>query len=45
MTKEKLIGLLLGLLKTDESLDFLLELRKENLEKLVVIVRERVEKK
>mgnify|MGYP005635499737 CR=1 FL=1 len=27
------------------ALSFLLELRKENLEKLVVIVRERVEKK
>jgi len=42
MTKEKLIKMLQGLLKTDESLDFLLELRKEDLEKLVGIVREKV---
>ena len=42
MTKEKLIKMLQGLLKTEESLDFLLELRKEDLEKLVGIVREKV---
>lgn len=43
MTKQKLIGLLKGLLKTEENLDFLLELKKEDLEKLVVLIRERVE--
>jgi hypothetical protein len=43
MTKEKLTKILQGLLKTDESLDFLLELTKEDLEKLVGIVRERID--
>ncbi len=45
MTKQKLVQLLQGLLKTDEFLDFLLDLKKEQLEKLVAVVRERVEKK
>lgn len=43
MTKQKLIGVLEGLLKTEENIDFLLELKKEDLEKLVVMVRERIE--
>jgi len=43
MTKQKLILVLKGLLKTEENLDFLLELMKEDLEKLVVMVRERIE--
>ena len=43
MTKQRLIGVLKGLLKTEENLDFLLELMKEDLEKLVVMVRERIE--
>ena len=33
MTKQKLIGVLKGLLNTEENLDFLLELKKEDLEK------------
>ena len=43
MTKQKLIGVLKGLLNTEDNLDFLLELKKEDLEKLVVMVRERIE--
>jgi len=43
MTKQKLIGVLKGLLNTEEDLDFFLELKKEDLEKLVVVVRERIE--
>ena len=43
MTKDKLIQLLQGLLKTDENLDFLLDLKKEDLEKLVAVARERVD--
>ena len=42
MTKEKLITVLQGLLNTQENMDFLLGLRKEELEKLVAVVRERV---
>ena len=43
MKKEKLIEILQGLLNTEEYLDFLLELKKEELEKMVAIVRERVQ--
>jgi len=43
MTKEKLTKILQGLLNTEESLDFLLELTKEDLEKLVGIIREKVD--
>ena len=43
MSKEKLIQLLQRLLKTSENIDFLKELKKEDLEKLVAIIRERVE--
>jgi hypothetical protein len=43
MTKEKLTKILQRLLKTDENLDFLLDLKKEDLEKLVAVVRERVD--
>ena len=42
MTKEKLIKLLQKLLDTLENLDFLLDLKTENLEKLVAIVRAKV---
>ncbi len=41
--QKKLITILQGLLDTQETIDFLLELRKEDLEKLVGIVRERVD--
>ena len=43
MTKDKLIGVLKGILNTVENIDFLLELNKEDIEKLVAVVRERVE--
>jgi len=42
MTKEKLIGVLKRLLNTEESLDFLLELKGKELEKLVAVIRERI---
>jgi hypothetical protein len=44
MTKEKLIKLLQKLLDTSENLDFLLDLKTENLEKLVAVVRAKVER-
>ena len=43
MEKEKLITILQGLLDTQENLDFLLKLTVEDLEKMVGIVRERLE--
>ena len=43
MTKNKLIKLLQRLLETKENLDFLLELKQKDLEKLVAIIREKVE--
>jgi len=44
MTKEALIKILKGLLKAEKAdLDFLLELKKADLQQLVAIVRERVE--
>ena len=43
MTKEKLITTLQNLLNTQEPLDFLQTLNKEDLEKLVATVRERVQ--
>jgi hypothetical protein len=43
MEQEKLITILQGLLNTQEELDFLLELTVEDLEKMVGIVRERVQ--
>jgi len=43
MTKEKLIEILRGLLKTDADLNFLLQLKKDELETLVACVRDRVE--
>ena len=44
MTKEKLVKLLQRLLDTSENLDFLLDLKTENLEKLLAIVRAKVER-
>ena len=41
--QEKLITILQGLLDTQEKMDFLLELKVEDLEKMVGIVRERVQ--
>ena len=43
MKKEALIKILNGLLKTETNLDFLLELKKEDLERLVAVVRDRLE--
>ena len=43
MERKKLIIILQGLLNTQEKLDFLLKLTVEDLEKMVGIVRERVQ--
>ena len=43
MTKEKLVEKIRELLKTDNDLDFLLELKKENLEVLVACIRNRID--
>jgi len=43
MTNKKLIKVLQGVLKTEESLDFLLELKGKDIEKLVTVTREKVE--
>jgi hypothetical protein len=42
--QHKLVKILKDLLHTDEDLDFLLQLRQENLEKLVATVRARLER-
>ena len=44
MTKEKLVDKIRELLKTDIDLDFLLELKKGEIEKLVACIRDRVDK-
>jgi hypothetical protein len=44
MERKKLLTILQGLLDTQENLDFLLKLTVEDLEKMVGIVRERVQK-
>ncbi len=43
MTKEKLAEKIREILKTDNNLDFLLELKKEELERLVACIRDRVD--
>ncbi len=43
MSKEELIKILQKILKTETNLDFLLELKKEDLENLVAIIRGRLE--
>jgi hypothetical protein len=43
MNKEELLKILQGLLKTDAALTFLLYLKKDELERLVAVVRDRVE--
>jgi hypothetical protein len=43
MKRKKLLTILQGLLDTQENLDFLLKLTVEDLEKMVGIVRERVD--
>ncbi len=42
VTKDKLVDKIKELLKTDNDLDFLLELKKEELERLVACIRDRV---
>jgi len=44
MTKEKLVEKIKELLKTDNDLDFLLGLKKEEIERLVACIRNRVDK-
>ncbi len=43
MTKEKLVEKIKELLKTDGDLNFLLILKKEELERLVACIRDRVD--
>ncbi len=43
MTKDKLVEKIKEILKTDNNLDFLLELKKEEVERLVALVRDRVD--
>ncbi len=43
MPKEELIEKIRELLKTDNDLNFLLELKKEDLESLVACIRDRVD--
>lgn len=45
MTKEKLVEKIQELLKADADLDFLLDLKKENLETLIAYIRDRVDRK
>ena len=44
MTKDKLVEKIKEILKTDNNLDFLLELKKEELERLVACIRDRVDR-
>jgi len=43
VSKEELIKILQKILKTETNLDFLLDLKKEDLERLVAIIRGRFE--
>ena len=43
VSKEELIKILQKILKTETNLDFLLDLNKEDLERLVAIIRGRLE--
>ncbi len=44
MTKDKLVEKIREILRTDNRLDFLLELKKEELERLVACIRDRVDR-
>ena len=44
MTKELLVNTIKGLLKTDNDLEFLLALKKEDLERLVSCIRDRIDR-
>ena len=43
MTREKLVKIIQELLKTDYNLDFLTVLKREDLEKLVACIRDRID--
>ena len=43
MTKDKMVDKIRELLKTDLNLDFLLELKKEEMERLIACIRDRVD--
>ena len=43
MTKEKLVEMVKKLLKTDAGLDFLMGLKKEDIETLVVCIRDGID--
>ena len=43
MTKDKLVEKIREILRTDNDLDFLLELKKEELERMVACIRDRVD--
>jgi hypothetical protein len=45
MTKRELVQKIKELLKTDNDLDFLLDMKKENLETLIACIRDRVDQK
>jgi hypothetical protein len=42
INKKKLVKIIKDLLKTDQGLDFLEELKKEDLERLVASIRDRI---
>ena len=44
MTKDKLVEKIKEILRTDNDLDFLLELKKEEVERLVACIRDRVDR-
>jgi len=44
MTKDKLVEKIKEILKTDNNLDFLFELKKEEIERLVACIRDRVDR-
>jgi len=43
LTKEELIEIIQGILNTDIDLSFLLQVKEDELEKLVAAIRERIE--
>jgi len=43
MNKEKLVRIVRELLRTDRDLDFLTELKREDLERLVASIRDRID--
>jgi len=44
MTEDKLVDVIKNLLKTDTDLNFLLFLKKEELERLVACIRDRIDR-